>query len=423
MIRIENVSLSPVRTAIEKFATNVKKTLPYNRENKNPSDSKNDEFTHSDPNSVSEQKRTEAAIKKSNSDNEQRIAAEINISADLNNNYYDKLLQLYRAYNNSDLKGLTFTPVSEDTAIATYKGKNIEIKSTILEDGNKQQEINFDDGSHISYLTFTNGGKMKINEEEFQLPAGTIVETKSVNGRVFSKLIQSPDEQKKVVNLPEYLTDAEHALETYVRPEAPAQPVMPSTEFMLNILGKANDIKTLQNLSKYSASNSIRPSNEEIAYLEKSIAEGKIPKNTSITGANANGRKIITIAGENCKYEICDSEMRVIDNNGNIKMIARYESKRETNGLWVVSYDNGKPVCGSHYTPWDLNSPVSTVNYNYSDDRTVIVTTNDSQGKSSSICQNLPEDFCLDINNGLNFVNFSQSHLGSAFENQVQFIN
>lgn len=424
MVQIENVSLSPVKTAIEKFKTKANKMIPYKRENKNPTSGSNkDGFSHSDANPVSEQERAGAAIKKSNVGNEQRIAAEINISADFHNNYYEKLLQEYRAYNNPDLKGLTFTPESEDTAIATYKGKNIEIKSTIREDGSKLQEINFDDGSKISYLTFTNGGRMKINEEEFQMPEGTIVETKSVNGRMFSQLIQSPDMQKTVVTMPQYLNNAVLTLEDYNAVQPAAQPVLPTAEYMLSMLGKANNIRTLLNLSKYSSRSSNKPSNDEIAYLEKSIAEGKIPKDASITGISENGRKIITIAGENCKYEICDSEMRVIDNNEKTRMIARYESGRESNGLWIVSYDNGKPVSGSHYASWNTDKPMSTVNYSYNNANTVTIATVDSQGNTSSSQQNLPEDFSLSIDNGLKFVPSNQSHLGEVFENQMPIEN
>ena len=124
-------------------------------------------------------------------------------------------MQEYNAYKNSVLDGLEFTPVSEDTVSALYKGKQVGIRCKVLEDGNKQNEINFEDGSQISYISYSQGGKINIYGEEFEVPTGTILETKSVNGRVFSKLIQTPNMQRNVVNIPEVIEQAEQALNSY----------------------------------------------------------------------------------------------------------------------------------------------------------------------------------------------------------------
>ena len=123
-----------------------------------------------------------------------------------------RLLQEYEAYKNPALNDLTFTPVSADTVSASYKGKQVEIKCKVLENGSKQYEINFEDGSKMSYVLFSKGGTTNINGEEFEMPNGTILETKSVNGRVFSKLIQTPDMRRDVINMPEILGKAEQIL-------------------------------------------------------------------------------------------------------------------------------------------------------------------------------------------------------------------
>lgn len=304
--------------------------------------------------------------------------------------------------------------------ITSGKGKSFKITCKILDDGNKLQEINFDDGSQIKYITFTKNGKTKINGEEFEMPEGTIIETKSVNGRVFSQLIQTPDMPRKVINKPEYLDRAEQALTEFNQTQSlPAE--MPEPEYILNLLGKPNSAIPLLNLSKGSYSNKSRTPIQDINYLEKSIQEGKLPKNTIITGVKDDGGKILTIPGNNCKYEVCGSEMRVIDNSGETKMIARYESGRESQGLWVALYDNGKPINGSHYASWNLEKPLSTVNYTY-DNNTVITEITDTYGNKKTMKQTLPEDFYLDIDKGFKFVSSDKSHLGLIFENQIPFV-
>ena len=299
------------------------------------------------------------------------------------------------------------------------KEKQVKIKCNVLEDGSKQQEIYFDDGSQIKYITFTKGGKMKINGDEFEMPEGTVVETKSVNGRVFSQLIQTPDMQRNVINKPEYLDRAAESLTRYIpasQDTEPASAVMPTPEYILNLLGKANSARTLLDLSKTTRS-------DEKKYLERSITEGKLPENISITGVTEDGGKILTIPMDNCKYEVCGSEMRVIDNDGVTKMIARYESGRESQGLWVVLYDDNKPITGSHYVSWSLDRPLSTVLYKYNSDSTVSVTTIDAQGNESTVKQVLPEGFCLAVDKGFKFVSPDKSHLGSRFENQTPYCN
>lgn len=405
MNRIENVSLSPVKTAITNFlGSTVKRIVPYNKENTNQtSGGTGDGFNYSDSTPLPSDKRTKNAIVKSNEANKERLTAETNRSGEIDS-VYEKLLPEYNAYKNPDFNDLEFTRVSDDTLSAAYKKKSFDITCKTLENGNRLQEIKFNDGSHIKYEIFAQGGKMKINGEEFEMPAGTIVETKSANDRVFSQLIQTPDMERNVINKPQYLDKAEQILtEADIPIPTPVSEtaVMPTPQYMLNLLGKTNISYITKNP----------------ALLEKSIAEGKLPPNTSVTGENEAGNKILTIPADNCKYEVCDSEMRVIDNTGETKMIARYESARESQGLWVISYDEGKPVNGSHYATWNLDVPVSTVNYSY-DDNTVTATTTDAHGNKSSIKQPLAAGFCLNINKGLKFVSSDNSHLGKIFENQ-----
>lgn len=304
--------------------------------------------------------------------------------------------------------------------INSNKEKSFKITCKILDDGNKLQEINFADGSQIKYITFTKVGKMEINGEEFEMPEGTIIETKSVKGRVFSRLIQTPDMPKTVINKPEYLDKAEQVLATY-KPSANGFAIMPEPEYMLNLLGKPNSAIPLLNLSKKTSLNKLKTPVDEINYLERIIAEGKLPEKTSITGVKDDGGKILTIPGNNCKYEVCGSEMRVIDNNGETKMIVRYESGRESQGLWVVSYDNGKPIDGFHYASWNLDKPLSSVNFTYSNNAVTVETT-DSYGNKKTVRQALPECFYLDIDKEFKFVLSDKSHLGLIFENQTPFI-
>ena len=417
MVNIENVSLSPVRTALSNFGSNLKRIIPNKIVNNNQNHDTGDKLQRSNYEPIPAEQRLEAAIIKYNESNKERLVAEINRSGEIDS-VYDKVLLEYGAYKNPDLKGLTFTPVSENTVTTKYQGKPVEIVFNVFEDGKDQQEINFEDGSQIKYITFYKSGKMDINGEEFEMPEGTIVEIKSANGRTFSQLIQTPDMQRKVIEMPEGLDEAKQALTTYNPVQNSEAAVMPTPEYMLNLLGKADSARTLLEFSKMNPS---RTSADEIAYLEKSIAEGKLPENTSITGVNKDGGKILTIQGNNCKYEVCGSEMRVIDNNGETKIIARYESGRETQGLWVVSYDNGKPVSASRYASWNLDKPVSTVNYTYNNDNTVTVESIDLNGNKNTVKQAFSEDFCLRIDRELKFVSSDSQHLGLIFENQTPY--
>ena len=207
----EDLSISPmVKTALNNFGFAVKTVLRNKIANKKQAPMEDDEFKRSDSEPLPQEVRLQAAIKKYNAANELRFVAETNYFADLDNDC--NLLQEYNAYRNPEFKDLTFSPVYANTVIASHKGKPIEIKSEILDDGTKEQEINFHDGSRIKYTTFSEGGKMEINGEEYEMPAGAIVETKSINGRVFSQLIQTPDMERNLITKPEYLDVAEQAL-------------------------------------------------------------------------------------------------------------------------------------------------------------------------------------------------------------------
>ncbi len=305
------------------------------------------------------------------------------------------------------------------TKVTSYKGKKVEIKCKILDDGSKLQEVTFDDGSQVKYITFLKGGKMDINGEEFEMPVGTIVETKSANGRVFSQLIQTPDMQKKVINKPEYIDEAEKALTQDIQPkqENSKSAVMPTPKYILDLLGKANSARVLLEFSKNNSKTNI----EEINYLEQCIKEGKLPRETTITGVNTEGGKILTIQGNNCKYEVCASEMQIIDDNNEIKMIARYESGRESEGLWIVTYKNNKPIKGFHYASWDVEKPLEIVNYTYENNNIVTITTINNNGNKNDFKQLLPDKFCINIEKGFKIVSNNEKHIGSTFENQKPF--
>ena len=174
---------------------------------------KDDEFEHSGSEPLPPEERLEAAVKKFNAANELKIVAETNFFAELDNDF--KLLQEYKAYKTPSLNNLEFIPISKDTVLASNNEKPIEIKFEILEDESKQYEIKFYDGSQINYVIFSEGAKMKINGEEFGMPAGACLEIKSVKGRVFSQLIQTPDMQKNVVNMPEIIGNIEQLLKIY----------------------------------------------------------------------------------------------------------------------------------------------------------------------------------------------------------------
>ncbi len=227
MIRIDNVSLSSVSTALRDFGTTVKNILPRKKKIDKQSSGSGDKFAaNSDSEPRTEEERTRTAVMKANEANRERLVAEINRSGEIDS-VYDKLLPEYSAYQNPELKD--FTPVSSDTVTALFRKKQVEIKFSTTEDDNKQQDIKFADGSQISYITFTKDGKMKINEEEFEMPEGTIIETKSINGRVISQFIQTPDIQRKVINKPEYLDEAEEVLKTYTPPEPEPEPEVSQT--------------------------------------------------------------------------------------------------------------------------------------------------------------------------------------------------
>ena len=424
-------SVSSVIIAIKDFFLTLKNFILHKQVNKNQTPVSSNKLPSSGSEPRTQKERITAAVIKSNEANKERLIAEINRSGEIDS-VYDKLLPEYSAYKNLELKDVMFTPVSSDTVNASYKGKSIEIRFYDLNDGNKLQEIKFEDGSQIGYITYINGGKIKINEEEFEMPAGTVVETKTVKidkgSRVFSQFIQIPDAQRKVINKPEYIDIAEQALKAYDPAQfhsehevmtASDSAVMPTPEYMLNLLGKANSARALLELSK----NTSRTPIDEINYLKKCISEGSLPQSTSITGVKEDGGKIITIQGENCKYEVCGSELRVIDNYGEIKMITRYESGRELDGLWIIMYDNEKPISGIHYVSWDLNKPQFTVNYTY-DNNTVTAAITTANGNKTSVKQILPDCFYLDIENKeFKFVSSDKSHLGLIFENQTPFIN
>ena len=210
----EDISISPmVKTALNNFGFAVKTVLRNKIANKKQAPMKDDEFKRSDSEPLPQEVRLEAAIKKYNAANELRFVAETNYFADLDNDC--NLLQEYNAYKNPEFKDLTFYPVFADTVTASHKGNNLELKCKILDNGTKNQEINFHDGSQIKYTTFSEGGKMGINGEEYEMPAGTIVETKTANGRVFSQLIQTPDMERNIIAKPEYLDTAEQILKAY----------------------------------------------------------------------------------------------------------------------------------------------------------------------------------------------------------------
>ena len=201
---VEKVSLSNVRTALKEFGSSVKKVVPF-KQTKQPV-LPEDEFNRSGSEPRSSEERTNTVVIKYNEANKDRLVAEINRSGEIES-VYDKLLPEYAAYQNPELTDLT--AVSADTFSASYRGNPVEIKSKTLEDGNKQYEINFGDGSQISYVSFSKNGKKEIYGEEFKMPRGTVVETKSANGRVFSQLIQLPGVQRNSINKPEYLNKIE----------------------------------------------------------------------------------------------------------------------------------------------------------------------------------------------------------------------
>lgn len=418
MVHITDVSFPCVSKALQNFGARVKGIVPKkiidNDRNKNGNSSNPNELEHSDAQAQTPEQRTEAAVKKFNAANEQRIVAATNSFAEIDNDCM--LLQEYCAYRTASFKDTTFTPVSADTISGKYRGKQVEIKLTDNNDGTQSQEICFEDGSKITYLIYSENGKMNINGEEFEISAGTIVETKSAQGKVFSQLIQTPEMSRTVVELPISPDSVKEILDSYNSPER-KPPVMPTAQYMQNLLGSMKGgFKPLSYLSSETITQPQRTPESEIAYINKSIAEGKLPQGTTITGVKEDGGKILSIPGENCTYEVCGSEMRVLDNNGEVKMLAKYDSSRTSLGLWIISYDNGKPISGARYSAGNPE-PTYKVNYTYNSDGTISAVSNEGT-KTVKI----PSDgVYLNIDGGLKFVSKEQTHLGSRFENQTPF--
>lgn len=367
---------------------------------------------------IPSKERLESAVKKLNASNEQRIVATSNYFAELDNDY--QLLQEYVAFRNPNLENLSFQVISPDTVSAVCGRKQVEIKCTTPNNETKLHEINFADGSQLRYVSYLKDGKMEINGEEYEIPSGTLVETKSVQGKVISKLIQIPGMQRVFIDQPNIFEKVEQALTTY-NPKPEVSPVMPTIEYVQKLLGNANSVQPLLYLAKGTYSDSNRTDENEITYLKQKIAEGRLPESTKITGVKGDGGKILTIQGQNCRYEVCGSEMRVLDNNNEIKMLARYISSRNSLGLWILLYDNGKPISGQHYTAGSLDEPKSKVVFTYNYDNTVTATLNDSYGTKRIMVQIPDESLCFDIDGEFKFVPSSARHLGEAFENQKPF--
>ena len=197
---IERVTFSTLNNNLHNFIANI---LPP-KKIKKYSNIDDDEFTATNSEPRSSEARTNAAVKKSNEANNYRLIAEINRSAEPDSSSYEMLLPGYAAYKNPELSNLNYSP--ENVISATYKGKPVQIKISDIDDEKEVQEISFNDGSQICYVTFLKEGKMNINEEEFDMPSGTVVESKFVNDRMFSQLIQLPNMTRRVVAKPEYLS-------------------------------------------------------------------------------------------------------------------------------------------------------------------------------------------------------------------------
>jgi len=365
------------------------------------------------------EERTTRAVINHNVLNEQKLVAATNYFAELDNEY--QLLQEYGAFRKYELDNVVFEPVSADTVSAMNGRKQVEIKCKTIDDKTKLHEINFADGSQLCYVSFLKGGKMEINGEEYDMPEGTIIEKKSVNGKVISELIQTPELQRTFIKHPGVFDKVEQVLASY-ETKSLQTTVLPTPEYIQNLLGSVNGgYKPLSYLSAQTLSNQNRTPENDIVYLEKSIEEGKLPKGTVISGIKDDGGRILTIQGENCTYEVCDSEMKVTDLEGKIRMIARYEFSRTLLGLWIVLYNNEVPVKASHYTPGNLNEPILSVTYNYNHDNTVTSVIN-SSGKIEKITQQIPDkSLCIEIDDGFKFVPKNQPHLGLRFEKQKPF--
>lgn len=210
MVDSKNISISPiVSSALNNFTLAVKKKLPYNFKNK-PVDEGADEFKNSGSELRPTGERLKAAVTKFNGENELRIVAKTNRFAEPDNDY--RLLQEYMAYKNPELKDLDITALSDAAVTATYRKKQVAIQRNVSDNGSKEYEINFEDGSKIKYVSFAGGEKIEINGEEFEMPPGTIYEEKSAHGEVFSRLIQTPDMRRNVITMPAILDKAEQIL-------------------------------------------------------------------------------------------------------------------------------------------------------------------------------------------------------------------
>lgn len=396
------------------------KSIQKNNDENSPAQDNSEQKNESKNTSArTSEERTTRAVINHNVLNEQKLVAATNYFAELDNEY--QLLQEYGAFRKYELDNVVFEPVSADTVSAMNGRKQVEIKCKTIDDKTKLHEINFADGSQLCYVSFLKGGKIEINGEEYDMPEGTIIEKKSVNGKVISELIQTPELQRTFIKHPEVFDKVEQVLASYGTKSVQTA-VLPKLEYIQNLLGSVNGgYKPLSYLSAQTLSNPNRTPENDIAYLEKSIEEGKLPKGTVISGMKDDGGRILTIHGENCKYEVCGSEMRVTDSDGKIRMMARYEFSRALLGLWIVLYQNDVPVKASHYTAGNLDEPVLSVTYIYNPDNTVTSVINNSDGIKKITQQITDESLCIAIDGGFKFVPKNQSHLGSRFENQKPF--
>ena len=111
---IERVNFSSLNNNLQNFIANI-----YSKQIKKYS-SADDEFTSTNSEPRSSEARTNAAVKKSNEANNNRLMAEINRSAEPDSPSYEMLLPGYAAYKNPKLSDLKFLP--ENVISATYKG-------------------------------------------------------------------------------------------------------------------------------------------------------------------------------------------------------------------------------------------------------------------------------------------------------------
>lgn len=211
MVDSKNISILPtLKSAFGNFTSIVKK-MPCNFANKNQAKQGTDEFKHSGSDPIPPEVRLKSTANKMNAENLGPIrVAETNYFANLDNDY--QLLQEYIAYKDPELNNLKFITATNDTVeFTSEKGKSVKIKHTILEDKSKQYEINFDDGSQITYILFSEGVKMNIYGEEFEMPDGSFTKIQSVGNRKFCQLIQVPG-TSVVINKPEIIGKVDEIL-------------------------------------------------------------------------------------------------------------------------------------------------------------------------------------------------------------------